>query len=59
MKIYVVESFFDGYVFQYGFSDRKEIAEQKANEFEKRNNKTAWVTEYTLGKNRYTQFECD
>lgn len=59
MKIYVVESFFDGYVVQHGFSDNKETAEQKAGEFKKKSNKTAWVTEYTLGKNRYAQFECD
>ena len=59
MKIYVVESFFDGYVIQYGFSDNEKVAQQKAEQFEKRYKKKAWVTIYILEKDKYVEFESD
>lgn len=56
MKIYVVETIHD-YVIQIGFSASKQIAEEQRKEYEKDTNHQAWVTEYTLGKNNWTEFD--
>ena len=56
MKIYVVETITD-YCVQVGFSTDKKVAEEKA----KKLNKTSkyhdfFVTEYTLGKKNWCEF---
>ena len=56
MKIYVVETVMD-YCVQVGFSTDKKVAEKEANKL----NKTSkyydyFVTEYTLDKNNWCEF---
>lgn len=58
MKIYVVESMAD-YTVHCGFSTNKEVAERKAKELSKRVRRPHWVTEYTLGKDNWRDFEND
>lgn len=58
MKIYVVEAMAD-YIIHYGFSANKEVAERKAKELSKQVHLHCWVTEYTLGKNNWSDFEND
>ena len=58
MKIYVVETWGD-YCYQVGYSTSKQIAEKKAREYEKDNpfHRKYFVTEYTLGKDNWCEFE--
>ena len=58
MKIYVVEAMAD-YTVHYGFSTNKEIAEKEAKERSKQVHRYCWVTEYTLGKDGWCDFEND
>lgn len=58
MKIYVVEAMSD-YTVHYGFSTNKEVAERKAKELSKKVHYCCWVTEYTLGKDNWSDFEND
>ena len=58
MKIYVVEAMAD-YIVHYGFSTNKEVAERKAKELSKQVSRHCWVTEYTLDKNNWSDFEND
>lgn len=61
MKIYVIETSGD-YTTQIGFSTSRKVAEQKAKELIEYfhshgwKNNTAWVTEYSEGKNLYCEF---
>ena len=58
MKIYVVEAMAD-YTVHYGFSTDIEVAERKAKELSKEVHRRCWVTEYTLGKDNWSDFEND
>lgn len=58
MKIYVVEAMAD-YTVHYGFSMNKEVAERKAKELSKQVHRHCWVTEYTSGKDNWSDFEND
>ena len=58
MKIYVVEAMAD-YTVHYGLSTNKEVAERKAKELSKQVRRHCWVTEYTLDKDNWSDFEND
>ena len=58
MKIYVVEAMAD-YTVHYGLSTNKEVAERKAKELSKQVHRHCWVTEYTLDKDNWSDFEND
>lgn len=58
MKIYVVEAM-AAYTVHYGCSTNKEVAERKAKELSKQVHRYCWVTEYTLDKDNWSDFEND
>ena len=58
MKIYVVETL-GAFCYQVGSSASKQVAEKKAKDCEKNSKRGQkyFVTEYTLGKDNWCEFE--
>lgn len=56
MKIYVVETLGED-TCQIGFSTSKKVAEEQAKQYEKNIEQCCWVSEYTIGKSNWTEFD--